>query len=129
MPSNLEQLLQRLLVGAQAPKPAPPAKTGGFDIESLLQSLLPGTLASVARTQPGPMRRDWAIVVCFSCGNAGHGPTQCPDLNEAFPFMLPGWKSEKVGGSYIMISPMWQRCVAGRKTMTYPGRGVNCLNQ
>ena len=90
MPSPLEQLLQWLLTGAQAPKPALPAKTASSDIESLLQILLPGTLASAARTQPGPMRRDWATVVCFSCGKAGHGATWCPDLNKAFPFMLPG---------------------------------------
>ena len=31
--------------------------------------------------------------------------TQCPDLNEMFPYMLPGWKAEKVGGGYVMISP------------------------
>ena len=48
--SSLEQLLQRLLPGAQAPKPALPAKTGSSDIESLLQSLLLGTLALAAWT-------------------------------------------------------------------------------
>ena len=110
--SSLEQLLQHWLVGAQAPKPAPPAKTGSSDIESLLQRLLPGTL-------------DWATVVCFSCGKAGHGATRCPDLNKAFPFMLPGWKADKVGGSYVMISPTWQRSAAGREMMTDPGRRVS----
>ena len=25
----------------------------------------------------------------FLCGKAGHGATRCPNLNEAFPFMLP----------------------------------------
>ena len=30
---------------------------------------------------------------------------RCPKLNETFPFMLPGWRAEKVGGSYVMISP------------------------
>ena len=71
VPSTLEQLLQRLLAGAQAPKPAPPANTGSSDIEFLLQSLLPRTRASAARTQRtqmGPMKRDWAMEVCFSCG-------------------------------------------------------------
>ena len=43
VPSTLEQLLQRLLAGAQTPKPAPPANTGNSEIEFLLQSLLPGT--------------------------------------------------------------------------------------
>ena len=51
------------------------------------------------------MGRDWATVVCFLCGKAGHGATRCPDLIEAFPFMLPGWKADKVGGGYVMISP------------------------
>ena len=37
------------------------AKTGSSDIESLLQSLLPGILALAARTQPGSIHsRDWA---------------------------------------------------------------------
>ena len=75
VPSVLEQLLQSLLTEAQAPRPTPPAQTGHSDIESLLRSLLPGTLASAARVQPGPMRRKWNTVVCFSCGKASHGAT------------------------------------------------------
>ena len=69
------------------------------------------------------MRRDWATVVCFSCGKAGHSATWCPDLNETFLFMLPEWKEEKVGGGYVMISPAWQQSVAGRETETNPDRG------
>ena len=103
VPSALKQLLQRLLVGAQTPKPVPRAKTGITNIETLLQSLLPGIPASAARMQPGPMRRDWATVVCFSCGEAGHGATRCPELNVAFRFMLPGRKVVESG--YAMISP------------------------
>ena len=72
VPLASEQLLQRLLVGAQAPKPVPPVKTGITDIETLLQNVLPGIPASASRARPGPMRRDWATVVCFSCGKAGH---------------------------------------------------------
>ena len=30
---------------------------------------------------------------------------RCPELNETFPFMLPGWAAEKVGDSFEMISP------------------------
>ena len=30
---------------------------------------------------------------------------RCPELNETFPFMLPGSTAEKVGRSYVMISP------------------------
>ena len=110
---QLETLLRRLLPDPVVPSPPPSAfkfgavvtaKTGSSDIKSLLQSLLPRTLASMARMQPGPMQRDWSTVVC-SCSKAGHGVTRCPDLNEAFLFMLPGWKAEKVGGGYVMISP------------------------
>ena len=57
VPSTLEQLLQRLLVGAQTPKPVPPVKTGITDVETLLQNLLPGIPAFASRTQPGPIRR------------------------------------------------------------------------
>ena len=98
-PPTVEQLLQRLLVGTQAQKPTPAVATGSSDIETL------------------------AMVVCFSCGKAGHSATRCPDLNETFPFMLLVWKAEKVGGGYVMISPVWQQNVTGRETTTDPGRG------
>ena len=65
-PKPVPSALERLLVGAQAPKPVPLAKTGITNSEILLQGLLPGIPASAARTQPGPMRRDWATVVCAS---------------------------------------------------------------
>ena len=105
IPTELESLLQRLLSGALAPAPAPPPKTGVTDMETLLQHLLPGMPAPVSRTRPGPVRRDWATIVCFSCGKSGHGVGRCPELNETFPYMLPGWSAEKVGSSYLMISP------------------------
>ena len=60
----VEQLLQRLLAGTQARKPAPAVATGSSDIKTL------------------------ATVVCFSSGKAGHSATRCLDLNEIFPFML-----------------------------------------
>ena len=98
-------------------------------IETLLQNLLPGNLVPATRPRPGPMRRDWTTVVCFSCGKAGHSATRGWDLNETFPFMLPGWKAEKVGGGYVMISPVWQWNVARRETTTDPGRGVSRPDQ
>ena len=72
----------------------------------------------------------WDTVVCFSCGKSGHGEGRCPELNETFPFMLPGWTAEKVGGNYVMVSP----CVAAErrralKTKTDPGRGVSRPDQ
>ena len=67
------------------------------DIETLLQDLLPGNPTSASQAESGPIRRDWATVVYFSRGKAGHGAKRCPELNETFPFMLVGWKAEKVG--------------------------------
>ena len=112
VPSDLEQLLQRLLGGAQTPHPAPPVKTGITVIETLLQNLLPVSLSPDSQTQLGPGRRDWATVLCFSCGTTGHGATQCPVLDVSFPFLLPEWKAKKVGSGYVMISP---RVVAERR--------------
>ena len=71
----MEQLLQHLLAGAQTRNPAPAVATGSSDIEILLRNLLPGNMALATRSRPGPMRRDWATVWCFSCGKAGHSAT------------------------------------------------------
>ena len=71
VPSVLEQLLQRLLTEAQAPRPTPLAQAAHPDIEFLIRNLLPGTSAPVAWAQQGPMGRNWNTVVCFSCGKAG----------------------------------------------------------
>ena len=120
VPSVWGQLLQRLLT---------PSQTGHSDIESLLQMLLPGTVAPTAQMQPGSMRRNWTTVVCFSCGKAGHGATRCPDLNEAFPLMLPGWRTEKVGGNYVMISPRVAAEWSLGETPADPGWGVNRPDQ
>ena len=68
--------------------------TAPDQLETLLKRLFPTPVVPPPQTQPGPVRRDWAIVVCFSCGKPGHGATQCPALNEAFPSMLPGWKAD-----------------------------------
>ena len=96
-------MLQWLLAGpavpAPPPKPEPPTvATGSSDIETLLQNLLPGNLAPA--TRPRPMRRDWAMVVCFSCGKAGHmkHSSLC-------------CRNGKVGGGYAMISP----CVSAER--------------
>ena len=55
--------------------------------------------------QPGPARRDWTTIVCFSCGKPGHRVGRCPEFDETFPYMLPGWSAEKVGANFVMISP------------------------
>ena len=104
-PQTMEQLLQCLLVGTPARQPIPAAQAGGSELETLLKTMLSGNLTPVPRPRLGPIRRDWATVVCFSCSKAGHSATRCPALNESFSFMLPGWKAKKEGGSYVMISP------------------------
>ena len=49
----------------------------------------PITPASGSRL--GPARSDWTTIVCFSCGKPGHGVGRCLELDETFPYMLPGW--------------------------------------
>ena len=56
-------------------------------------------------------------MVSFSCGKVGHGAIQCPNLNEAFPFMLPGWRAEKVAGNYVMISPRAMAEAGGKRRL------------
>ena len=81
VPSDLEQLLQWLLGGTQAPQPAPPVRTGITKLETLLQNLLPVSPTPDSLTQPGPGRREWAAVLCFSCGKPGYGATRCRFLS------------------------------------------------
>ena len=94
----VDQLLQRLVAETQARQAVPAAATESAGLETLLS----GNLAPVRQPRPGPIRRDWNAVVCFSCGKADHSATRCPTLDESFLFMLPGWT---VGGGYAMISP------------------------
>ena len=93
------------------------------DVKTFMQNLLLVIPVQAPQTEPARLRQDWTMVVCFSCGKAGHSATRCPALNESFPFMLPGWKAEKEGGSYAMISPRVAGSVAGRETATDPGGG------
>ena len=74
----MDQLLQRLMAKTQAQQPAPAAATGSVGLETLLQNLLSGSLAPVRQSRPGPIRRDWNMVVCFSCGKPGHSANRCP---------------------------------------------------
>ena len=129
IPTELESLLQRLLSGVPAPTPTPPPRTGIMQLESLLQRLLPGMPVTASQTRPGPVRRDWATIVFFNCAKSGHGVGRCPKLNEAFPYMLPGWPAEKVAGNYMMISPGLQRNISKWETATDPGRGVSRPDQ
>ena len=95
----VEKLLQRL-VGEIQSRPPP------VGLEQMLRSFLSGQ--QQRQRQPPrqrPVRRDWNGVVCFSCGKSGHAATRCPNLDESFPFMLPGWRTENTPGGFIMIPP------------------------
>ena len=61
--------------------------------------------------------------MCFSCGKPGHGVGMCPELDETFKYMLPGWSAEKVGANYMMISPHVAAERLRAETATEPGRG------
>ena len=87
------------------PDATPPPQTGIAGVEALLQRLLPRTPVIALLARPGPARRDWNTIVCFSCGKSGHRVSRCPKINETIPYNLPGWTTEEVGGSYVMISP------------------------
>ena len=85
--------------------------------------------APVPPNQPSTLHRDWSSVFCFLRGKSGHGATRCPALNETFPFMLPGWKAERAGRGYAMISPRVAVERRWAETVTAPGRGVNRPDQ
>ena len=94
----VEKLLQRLVTESQSqPSPvvSPPASAG---LEQMLRSFLSGQQPTRPPPRQRPIRRDWNGVVCFSCGKSGHAATRCPNLNESFPFMQPGWRAEKTPG-------------------------------
>ena len=59
--------------------------------------------------------------MCFSCGKSGHGASWCPEMNETFPYVLPGWS--EVGGGYVMISPGSQWNASARETAPDLGWG------
>ena len=81
--NQLEDWLRRVISTAEVP-----------DVEKLLRSFLDGQRQ---RQRPPPRqqptRRDWTDVVCFSCGKSGHTATRCPNLDEPFPFLQPGWRT------------------------------------
>ena len=116
-PNQLEDLLRWVLTTAEPPARKPEVP----DVEKLLQQLVretqsrpptvvsppvPTALEHMLRSfLDAPARRDWTDVVCFSCGKSGHAATRCPNLDESFPFLQPGWRTEKTPGGFIMIPP------------------------
>ena len=103
----VEKLLQRLVAETQSrPSPvvSPPESVG---LKKMLRSFLSGQQQQRQPPRQRPIRRDWNGVVCFSCRKLGHAATWCPNLNESFSFMLPGWRAEKTpgGGGYYDPTP------------------------
>ena len=80
----------------------PPEPVG---LGHLLRSYLSGQQTSGQQPPQRPIRRDLTGIVCFSYGKSGHGATRCPDLDESFLFLLPGWRAEMTPAGFIMISP------------------------
>ena len=104
--SDMAKLLQQLGREALNRPPAvvkPPVPT---TLEQMLRSFLDGQRQRQRQSpRQRPTRRDWTDVVCFSCGKSGHTVTRCPNLNEPFPFLQPGWRTEKTPGGFVMIPP------------------------
>ena len=104
--SDMAKLLQQLVSEPPNRPPAvvnPPVPT---TLEQMLRSFLDGQRQR--QWQPPrqrPMRRDWTDVVCFSCGKSGHTVTRCPNLNETFPFLQLGWRTEKMPDGFALIPP------------------------
>ena len=44
-------------------------------------------------------------MVCFSCGQSGHGVSRCPHLDETFPYLLQEWSVERGDGPVMTVSP------------------------
>ena len=104
-PSVLDKLVQLLTEKAATRKPVMPAPVEPTKLETRLQTFFEGRQMPNQQFRPRPVQRDWSEMQCFSCGKSGHSATRCPTLDITFPFILPGWKSEKTSTGYMMISP------------------------
>ena len=116
-PDQLESLLRRLLPTSVVPPPPPKLVPGNscyngywegpryrsLPHQSRLESRRLKLCCRICfpRVQPRILGHSRATVLCFSCGKPGHGVTRCPVLDVSFPFMLPGWKAEKVGADML----------------------------
>ena len=140
---QLEDLLRRLLANRAAPVPVPAPVQEGPMVEWLqqrlvaelqsrrpvavsstepmeLRSYLSGQQTSRPQIRRRSVRRDRNVVGCFSCGKSGHSAARCPDLDDSFPFMLPGWRAESIPGGFVMIPPNeavgLRSCLSGQQT-------------
>ena len=68
--------------------------------------------------------RHKSTMVCFSCGESGHGASQCPILDNLFPLLPPGWQADWTG-DLLCNRPGGGLTVSRRETLSDPGRGVS----
>ena len=103
-PGGMETMLKRLLLLTPVPASTP---WSAFTVRETgpLRPLPPGTPTSVPRLSPILTHKDWTTMVCFSCGRSGHGVSRCPQLDEKFSYLLPGWSVERRDGQCMAVSP------------------------
>ena len=101
--NQLMDVIRRAVSNTERPNPKPEIQDIPGRLQQLLREPVPKTLEQMLRSlfdgqrqrQRQPPRRDWTDVVCFSCRRLGHTATRCPDFIRAFPFLQPGWRTEK----------------------------------
>ena len=103
--SLMHKLVQLLLSETAKCKPAPPVPAEPAGLETMLQTYFAEQQPSRQQSRFRPARQSWPEMKCFSCGKTGHGANRCPTLDVTFPFILPGWKTEKTQTGFLMISP------------------------
>ena len=128
IPTELEILLECLLSGVPAPMATSTPQTGITGMGTLLQCLLPGTPVPAPLSRPGPARRDWTTIVCFSCGKPGHKLGRFPELDETYetsPVHVVGIISRK-GGRQLHNNFATRRSrmpLCGKPRLTWGGGG------
>ena len=104
IPTDREQLLQRLLGTMNPMQPVVQKRSGTTDLEVLLQSMLPVTSVAEDSVRP-PTDRLEPTTRCFSCGKADHVTPLCLVLDELFPFLPPGWRADRKDDEFVLRPP------------------------